>query len=720
MRTWGRYQLKSRQLVIPELHGLYASNSGEQRMNMSQYYSQHPNMPQFHPGMTPNDGMGHIRIKAEPMDNYSYHHLASEMPFASEPIPHVGEKRKMKSELDEQYNSQSCAMTPTKSKAPKKKLKQEKITEHLKTKKKRDRFNGMPEDEVLQRKLPDHLQSDLDIVIVGINPGLQAAYVGHHYAGPGNHFWKCMYLSGLLPEPMNAYDDHKLLDLGIGFTNIVSRTTRGSADIPKKEVQEGAKTLVEKLRQYKPKIAAFNGKGIYEIFIGHKNFHFGKQPKLLEGTNTTVYVMPSSSARCSQLPRAVDKVPFYVGLKILKNYLTGMFDKLDESEVCFPDVELKVVKSEKKESLESKDHSILQQCKSGQQDAPDQEKKPKKRGRKKKSDLKKEEEAVSNFNTHGCDSSAADIKPPALLHNFYRPYACETIKQENVSSSHCRGQQPLTHGRGPAVQDEGLGQPYGQNMLVPYSQVQASCNNEQVTNSYNQFQNDNNMALSQPLPTSKDNCYSQYQNAVSTATALPAQYQGAQQMTNSLYQPYLPNPSQFQQMSRFSFQNTPDQSLSTQGLQGSGFVNNQIAVKTENTNFQASMKSCSMYSSTQGVSHSQLSSSMTASSSMAFSISQNPNGANSEYSTASYSSSQSHANSTDISGSVNSSFNNQSSVSPTDSSNQIQCTSTSAFTPYSQTGMSNFITQSNAIISVKCEPTDFGYGGICHYDACDG
>lgn len=62
--------------------------------------------------------------------------------------------------------SQSCAMTPTKSKAPKKKLKQEKITEHLKTKKKRDRFNGMPEDEVLQRKLPDHLQSDLDIVIV--------------------------------------------------------------------------------------------------------------------------------------------------------------------------------------------------------------------------------------------------------------------------------------------------------------------------------------------------------------------------------------------------------------------------------------------------------------------------------------------------------------------------------------------------------------------------
>jgi hypothetical protein len=42
---------------------------------------------------------------------------------------------------------------------------------------------------------------------------------------------KCMYLSGLIPEPMNAMQDFKLLDYGIGFTNIVARTTRGSADL---------------------------------------------------------------------------------------------------------------------------------------------------------------------------------------------------------------------------------------------------------------------------------------------------------------------------------------------------------------------------------------------------------------------------------------------------------------------------------------------------------
>ena len=40
-----------------------------------------------------------------------------------------------------------------------------------------------------------------------------------------------MYLSGLIPEPMNAMQDFKLLDYGIGFTNIVARTTKGSADL---------------------------------------------------------------------------------------------------------------------------------------------------------------------------------------------------------------------------------------------------------------------------------------------------------------------------------------------------------------------------------------------------------------------------------------------------------------------------------------------------------
>ncbi|XP_033100399.1 uncharacterized protein LOC117103883 isoform X2 [Anneissia japonica] len=219
----------------------------------------------------------------------------------------------------------ASATTTTKKKGKSKKVKQETLTDAFPVKKRRkvDRFNGMPEEEVAKRILPDHLKLGLDIMIIGINPGLFAAYKGHHYAGPGNHFWKCLYLSGLIPEPMTAMDDYKLLDFGIGFTNIVERTSRGSADLTKKEIKEGAKILLEKVKQFKPKIAVFNGKGIYEVFNGSKNFEVGRQPEPMEGTDTVVYVMPSSSARCSQFPRAQDKVKFYLKLKELREELTG-------------------------------------------------------------------------------------------------------------------------------------------------------------------------------------------------------------------------------------------------------------------------------------------------------------------------------------------------------------------------------------------------------------
>ncbi|CAH0385059.1 unnamed protein product [Bemisia tabaci] len=236
------------------------------------------------------------------------------------------------------------------------KPKQEGAVKVYKERKKHDRFNGMPEEEVSKRTLPDHLSHNLDIVIIGINPGLFAAYKGHHYAGPGNHFWKCLYLSGLTPEPMTADDDYKLLKNGIGFTNMVERATKGSADLTRKEIKEGSQVLLEKLQKFKPKIAVFNGKLIFEVFSGKKDFCFGRQPELVDGTNTYMWVMPSSSARCAQLPRAADKVPFYSALKKFRDYLNGVGPELDENEIVFTYSKLKTffepeVKEEPKDGM---------------------------------------------------------------------------------------------------------------------------------------------------------------------------------------------------------------------------------------------------------------------------------------------------------------------------------------------------------------------------------
>ena len=92
-------------------------------------------------------------------------------------------------------------------KSTKSKEKQEKITDTFQVKRKVDRFNGVSEAELLTKTLPDILTFNLDIVIIGINPGLMAAYKGHHYPGPGNHFWKCLFMSGLSEVQLSHTDD---------------------------------------------------------------------------------------------------------------------------------------------------------------------------------------------------------------------------------------------------------------------------------------------------------------------------------------------------------------------------------------------------------------------------------------------------------------------------------------------------------------------------------
>ena len=42
---------------------------------------------------------------------------------------------------------------------------------------------------------------------------------------------------------MAADDDYKLLHFGIGFTNMVARATKGSADLTRKEIREGKLSL---------------------------------------------------------------------------------------------------------------------------------------------------------------------------------------------------------------------------------------------------------------------------------------------------------------------------------------------------------------------------------------------------------------------------------------------------------------------------------------------
>jgi len=142
--------------------------------------------------------------------------------------------------------------------------------------------------------LPDYLQPGLKLVFVGINPGYYSAQVGHYYARPGNLFWWALSNSGLVERPYSAQDDAKLLDIGIGMTDIVKRPTHSSGELTQAEFDEGRKITFEKLEAAAPKIICFVGMLGATSFLGRQ-----VRPGVLNERfrNSLLFAMPSPSRR---------------------------------------------------------------------------------------------------------------------------------------------------------------------------------------------------------------------------------------------------------------------------------------------------------------------------------------------------------------------------------------------------------------------------------------
>jgi TDG/mug DNA glycosylase family protein len=153
----------------------------------------------------------------------------------------------------------------------------------------------------MHRQLPDYLQPGLKIVFVGFNPGERSARIGHYYAGRGNQFWNFLFESGLVPEPLRPEDDHRVLEFGLGLTDVVKRWSRSSSELRADDYRLGVPRLATKLRQYAPRIVAFNGKIAFENFRG-RPARLGWQRELVEGAR--VFVLPSTSGRNGSLTRA--------------------------------------------------------------------------------------------------------------------------------------------------------------------------------------------------------------------------------------------------------------------------------------------------------------------------------------------------------------------------------------------------------------------------------
>ena len=147
--------------------------------------------------------------------------------------------------------------------------------------------------------LPDYLKEDLDIVLIGLNPSLRSVEAGHYFATPRNRFWRAINRSGLLAEPLDTSTDYKILEHGIGMTDIVKRPTRGASDLRAADYREWAPVLQKKLERYEPLIACFHGAVAYRNYLKYAegnttaSIELGLQPLAIG--RSRVFLVPNPS-----------------------------------------------------------------------------------------------------------------------------------------------------------------------------------------------------------------------------------------------------------------------------------------------------------------------------------------------------------------------------------------------------------------------------------------
>ena len=157
------------------------------------------------------------------------------------------------------------------------------------------------------KTLPDYLRSRLDLVFIGINPGLYSVERGHYFARTTSRFWPGFSASklsermrlGLKVERLLPEHDSQLVNFGIGLTDVVKRPSSNAAELSAKDFAEWAPRLLEKIERFGPRVACFHGLTGYRPFLqlalrcDDRKCALGPQEKLIG--ETRLYVVPNPS-----------------------------------------------------------------------------------------------------------------------------------------------------------------------------------------------------------------------------------------------------------------------------------------------------------------------------------------------------------------------------------------------------------------------------------------
>lgn len=176
--------------------------------------------------------------------------------------------------------------------------------------------------KVTQLVLPplrDRIRPGVQVLFVGINPGVRSALTGHHFAGFSNRFWKLLYESKLVREPISYEDDDRLPEWGYGITNIVARPTPGIDTLERHEYVEGRAKLRRKILRYRPAVVALIGVTVFRAMFPERRdaVSLGLQKERIGASE--LFVLPNPSGRnanysYAEMVAAYRKLARYAGL----------------------------------------------------------------------------------------------------------------------------------------------------------------------------------------------------------------------------------------------------------------------------------------------------------------------------------------------------------------------------------------------------------------------
>lgn len=145
--------------------------------------------------------------------------------------------------------------------------------------------------------VPDIFDHGLKVVFCGTALGYQSAAQKAYYANPGNFFWRTLHQVGLTPVRLSPQEYPRVLEFGIGLTDLCKTSYGNDAELPQGAFDIHA--LRNKIQVYAPDYLAFTSKTGAAAFLQRPTHRIplGLQPETVGRTGIFVLPSPSGQAR---------------------------------------------------------------------------------------------------------------------------------------------------------------------------------------------------------------------------------------------------------------------------------------------------------------------------------------------------------------------------------------------------------------------------------------